>query len=148
MVLFLEHIQVLEWRVSFSALAEGQLPPYLGSTLRGVMGHAMRDFVCTQPALRCHLCKDKGTCAYAQCFCSPGNEAGAVNPFVLHPLAQGKTQWSPGEHCTFDLVLIGNIVWQAGFFLDALQAMQQYGWGAARLPFRLESIVKIGRAHV
>lgn len=141
--MFLEHIQVLRWRVSFSAQAEGQLPPYLGSTLRGVMGHAMRDFVCTQPTLRCYLCKQKTSCAYAQCFCSPGNEAGAVNPFVLHPLAQGKTQWAPGEHCNFDLILIGNIVGQAGFFLDALQAMPKYGWGAARVPFRLESIVSL-----
>lgn len=136
-----EHINILTLRVSFAAKNEGKLPPYLGSTLRGILGHCMRDFVCCTPEMRCHLCNAKDDCTYAQCFCSPGNEAGAVNPFVLHALVRDKFEWKTGDICTFDLTLIGKITGQAGLFLDALQAMGERGWGFSRLRFSLEQVI-------
>ncbi|MEG2146825.1 MAG: CRISPR system precrRNA processing endoribonuclease RAMP protein Cas6 [Lachnospiraceae bacterium] len=136
-----EHIDILTMRASFAAQDEGSLPPYLGSTLRGILGHCMREFVCLTPRAKCYLCSKRGGCSYAQCFCTPGNEGGAVNPFVLHALVHGKTAWKVGDVCTFDITLIGKTTSQAGVFLDALQDMGKRGWGASRIPFQLEQII-------
>lgn len=135
------HMKILTLRASFSAMREGRLPAYLGSTLRGVLGHCMREFICDTAQLRCHLCGKRDTCSYAICFCSPGNEGGAVNPYVLHALVHDKTEWKFGDLCTFDLTLIGNVTQYAGVFLDALQAMGKRGWGVERIPFRLEYVL-------
>ncbi|MBN2982175.1 MULTISPECIES: CRISPR system precrRNA processing endoribonuclease RAMP protein Cas6 [Cohnella] len=135
------HLETLTLRASFVAKKEGRLPPYLGSTLRGIIGHCMRDFVCPTPKVLCHQCNIRHSCSYAQTFCSPGNEGGAVNPFVLHPLVRGKTVWQPGDICSFDLTLIGEATGRAGLLLDTFQAMGERGWGAERLSFALEQVV-------
>lgn len=136
-----DKLNVLTLRASFTTNSEGRLPPYLGSTLRGILGHCMRDFVCSTPEHRCHLCDKRDKCTYAQCFCTPGNEGGAVNPFVLYPAVKDKVEWKPGDLCTFDLTIIGKVTEQASLFIDALQEMGERGWGASRLSFSLEQVI-------
>lgn len=136
-----EHIETLMLRAIFSAKGTGPLPPYLGSTLRGLLGHSIRDFVCSYPTVKCHQCHISQDCAYAQNFASPGNEAGAVNPFVIHSLTRDKVQWNPADECQFDITLIGEASRHVGLFIDALQEMERKGWGSARIPFQLEQIV-------
>lgn len=136
-----EHMETLTLRAIFSAEGKGNLPPYLGSTLRGLLGHCIRDFVCSYPTVKCHLCHVSADCAYAQNFCSPGNEAGAVNPFVIHSLTRDKSSWAKMDECQFDITLIGEASRHVGLFIDALQEMERKGWGAARLPFKLQQII-------
>mgnify|MGYP001019263217 CR=1 FL=1 len=136
-----EHIEILNLRASFISKEDGRLPPYLGSTIRGVLGHCIRDFACRAPEKKCYLCEFAKECLYAECFCSPGNVAGAVNPFVVNVFVRNKTEWQAGDRCIFELVLFGRITQKAGLFLDALQAMGRRGWGASRLAFELEYIV-------
>ncbi|MRN53126.1 CRISPR system precrRNA processing endoribonuclease RAMP protein Cas6 [Paenibacillus monticola] len=136
----LEHLKLLQVRAHFTAQEAGQLPPYLGSTLRGILGHCLRDFVCIHPMLRCHLCELSTSCAYALSFNSPGNEAGAVNPFVIHVPVRDKEKWQPGDRLTFDITIIGRAADMSGFYLDGLLAMSQRGWGANRMRFALTQI--------
>lgn len=135
-----EHIELLTVRAFFSAKEEGKLPLYLGSTLRGILGHNMRQFVCTRPRLQCHLCEISADCAYAHSFNSPGNEAGAVNPFVLYAPARDNELWQIGDTCSFDITIIGNATRLSGFYLDGLLAMSERGWGASRLKFSILQI--------
>jgi hypothetical protein len=137
----LTHIETLKLKAIFSAQGNGNLPPYLGSTIRGVLGHCLRDFVCTYPGLRCQDCSLSSSCAYALHFCSPGNEAGAVNPYVLNVNTRGKTVWESGDICEMEITLIGETAKQSGLFVDALQEMGNRGWGASRIPFRLEQVM-------
>lgn len=136
-----DHIKTLTLRVIYEAQDQGSLPPYLGSTIRGVIGHRLREFACHFPNVKCHLCNLAKECSYALHFCSPGNEAGAVNPYVIHPLVRDKTKWQAGDPLSFDITLIGNTADQAGLYIDALQDDKSQGWGAARLPFRLQQII-------
>lgn len=131
------HINILTLRATFEAKDQGRLPPYLGSTIRGVLGHCIRDFVCPHPEVKCHRCDISSDCAYAQNFSTPGHVAGAVNPFVIRSLTRDKIDWFPGDLCQFDITLIGYSSEQAGLFVDAFQEMQSRGWGARRLPFKL-----------
>lgn len=136
----LENMQFLTLRAVFTAQQDGVLPPYLGSTLRGILGHCIHDFACTNPGKQCYACEKKRDCIYTACFASAGTPAGAVNPFVLYARKEGKTRWKKGEPLAFDLTLIGRTVERAGLFLEALYAMSRRGWGVYRLTFALEQI--------
>lgn len=135
-----DHIQTLTMRVVYEACSEGTLPAYLGSTIRGVIGHRLRDYVCRYPEQKCNLCHLAKECAYALHFCSPGNEGGAVNPYVLRPLVRDKTVWHPGDQLSFDITLIGRTAEQAAWFIDAFQDDTAQGWGSGRMPFRLQQV--------
>lgn len=132
-----EFIKVLTLRATYECQEEGRLPSYLGSTIRGVLGHCIREFCCAYPSQRCFRCERKGTCLYVQCFSNTGGEAGAVNPYVLYVHGEGRENWKKGDICVFDITMLGTGTESAGVYLDALEAAEQKGWGANRLSFRL-----------
>lgn len=136
-------MNVLTLRAFFVANESGELPPYLGSTLRGILGHCMREFACIAPGIRCHQCVHSADCGYAKYFCSPGNVAGAVNPYVIYAPIRDKTVWRTGDRCMFDITLIGETVHSAGYYLDGLVAMSHRGWGAGRMRFSLEQVINL-----
>lgn len=131
-----EYIKIITLRACYVAKTSGHLPEYLGSTVRGVMGHCFREFVgCSRN--KCFACSKQEECLSVRYFSSTGGEAGAVNPYVIHVYTNGKTEWAPGDACIFDLTLFGRAAENGGIYLDALIAMQQQGWGAERLSFQL-----------
>lgn len=134
-------LQTLQLQSTFEAEEKGTLPAYLGSTLRGVLGHAMRHPVCIKPNERCHLCSFAKSCNYANFFNSPGNVAGAVNPYVLHVPVRDKVHWKKGDQCTFDITIFGKATNAASYYLAGLLNMGQYGWGVNRIKFKPVRIV-------
>ncbi|HLS67269.1 MAG TPA: CRISPR system precrRNA processing endoribonuclease RAMP protein Cas6 [Pseudogracilibacillus sp.] len=129
-------LQTLQLQTTFEAKEDGMLPAYLGSTLRGVLGHAMRHPVCIKPNERCHLCSYAKSCNYANFFNSPGNVAGAVNPYVLHVPVRDKVHWKKGDLCTFDITIFGEATAAANYYLSGIINMGNYGWGVNRLQFK------------
>lgn len=136
-----EFIKVITLRATYECQQEGRLPSYMGSTIRGILGHCIRDFCCEHPSERCYRCEKKEACLYVQCFSNTGGEAGAVNPYTLYVHGEGRGTWKKGDVCVFDLMLFGRGADQAGIYLDALQAAEQKGWGASRLSFRLIQVI-------
>lgn len=143
-----EFIKILTLRATYECQEEGRLPSYLGSTIRGILGHCIRDFCCDFPDKRCFQCEKKDNCLYVQCFSNTGGEAGAVNPYVLYVHGEGRERWKKGDLCVFDLTLLGSGTERAGIYLDALQAAEKRGWGAARLSFRLMQIIDSDSGNV
>lgn len=137
-----EFIKIITLRATYECQEEGCLPPYLGSTIRGILGHCIRDSYCDYPRRRCHQCKKRTACHYVQCFSNTGGEAGAVNPYALYIHGGGKENWKIGDICVFDLTLFGNGAEQAEIYLKALKAAEQKGWGAARLSFKLIQVTE------
>lgn len=135
-----EFMDVVTLQAVFVAEGEGNLPEYLGSTVRGVLGHCFRDFVCHTPHLKCLDCKKKEHCAFVKNFSNTGAKGGAINPFVLYVHTYGKTEWKKGDECVFDLTLFGHAALKPQIYVDALQRMGRKGWGAARIPFSLQRI--------
>ncbi|MFU0791768.1 MAG: CRISPR-Cas6 domain-containing protein [Virgibacillus proomii] len=135
------HIKWIRLRATFMAQRDGQLPPYLGSTVRGLLGHSLRKMVCPTPKIKCYACELAATCDYANYFVSPKNVAGSVNPFVLNVLTKDKTIWNKGDICEFDITLLGDAA-HSGVTLitQAIQQIENLGWGAARIPFKLVKI--------
>ncbi|MEE0418432.1 MAG: CRISPR system precrRNA processing endoribonuclease RAMP protein Cas6 [Lachnospiraceae bacterium] len=136
-----EFIKILTLRATYECQEGGRLPSYLGSTIRGVLGHCIREFCCSYPSQRCFRCERKSTCLYVQCFSNTGGEAGAVNPYVLYVHGEGRERWNKGDICVFDITVLGTGTERAGAYLDALQAAEHKGWGAERLSFRLMQVI-------
>ena len=138
-----EFMKILTLRARYECLQNGSLPSYLGSTIRGILGHCIHDFYChSHKNKKCFLCEERERCLYVQCFSNTGGEAGAVNPYTIYVHGQAKEKWEKGERCVFDITLFGKGTEQAGVYLDALMAAEQKGWGAERLMFRLEQVVE------
>lgn len=135
-----DFMNVTTLRAVFAAEKPGQLPEYLGSTIRGILGHCFRDFVCHTPQVRCFSCNKQEGCSYVHNFCNTGGEGGAINPFVLYPHTEGKREWKPGDECVFDLTLFGHAALHPQIYMDALLWMEKKGWGAERIPFTLRTV--------
>lgn len=124
-------------RANYECRKDGILPGYLGSTIRGILGHCIRETYCQEKDKKCFLCERREDCMYVRCFNNTGGEAGAVNPYNIYVHGQGKEKWEKGDTCVFDLTLLGTATEYAEVYLEALIDAEKKGWGAARLPFRL-----------
>jgi hypothetical protein len=65
---FLRDIYYTQARLEFEALEEVALPPFAGSALRGVLGHALRDNLCDARPLCNTGCMQPETCHYYALF--------------------------------------------------------------------------------
>src|SRR5690625_880267 len=136
-------LPIIKLRATFRAEENGQLPPYLGSMIRGVLGHAMRDLVCIAPNVPCHVCDFAKECDYATYFNPPGTFAGSVKPYVIHVPIREKTKWNKGDLLTFDITFFGYTTTEAEYYIEGLLSMEEYGFGARRLKFSLEQVVNL-----
>src|SRR5215213_3445615 len=85
------------------------LPSYLGSTLRGAFGHALKDAVCVMPHRNCERCMVVDRCAYPYIFETPPPQNISIlrgqqrvpHPFILTPpipnLRESSPSQKPGE---------------------------------------------------
>lgn len=118
----------------------GRLPPFLGPTLRGTLGHALRLSACP---MQCGTgeqhgtpeCFHAGLCAYATIF-DPPRPPGAgdvMRSYVMlsPPLAAGgHTDLSPGHTLAFGLRLFGPALRHIPAVIGAVARMGRLGLGA------------------
>lgn len=125
-------ISYLPLRVILTALEEAQLPPYLGSTLRGAIGHSL-------------LGTDKEACAYLYENNSGNSDTVQINakPYMIIPpeIHMPQTIVGRGAQIEFEILLIGNGVRYVDSLIKALEQMESFGLGAYRYPFRLSQII-------
>lgn len=136
-------LKVLKLRAVFRVEENDELPAFLGSTIRGVLGHAMRDSVCGATDALCHLCRFSDSCAYTVHFNSAGNIAESVNPFVLYVPIRNKIVWKRGDLLTFDITAFGKSAMASEFYIAGILRMADYGWGARRLKFSPVQIMNV-----
>ncbi len=124
------HMVYLPLRVSLISLKYTELPPYLGSTLRGVTGQALREI--DREAY--HFLYENGK--------KGGGEQDVGKPYVIvPPRACGvKTTMEQGEILDFDFLLFGRGIQYAQALIRALGRVGEYGLGAQRAPFGLLQI--------
>lgn len=123
-----------------------RLPAYKGGVLRGRLGVALRRMVCFQPQTpACEGCPLRTHCPYAYLFETPLPPDAPVlrtykripPPFVLEPPLDKRTAYQPGEHLSFNLVLIGRARDYLPYFIVAFQELGRLGLGKGRTPYRL-----------
>lgn len=125
-------IRYLQLRVALTALERAELPPYLGSTLRGVIGQAL-------------LQTDRKACAFLY---ENKNEDSVgvqitVKPYVIVPpkICMPRTIIGQGQRLEFEILLIGTAVKYIDSLITALEQIHQFGVGAHRYRFCLSEIV-------
>ena len=93
---------------------DARLPEYLGSTLRGAFGWALKKCSCALKRQECASCVLRPECAYAWIFETEiyaEGGSGKVNarphPFVIQPHGSHSTKPQAGEPFSFSLLLFG-----------------------------------------
>ncbi len=137
------------YRFTIEALAPMRLPAYKGGVLRGGLGVALKRMVCFQPRTpACEGCPLRIHCPYAYLFETPLPPDAPVLrtykriplPFVLEPPLDDRTVYRPGEHLSFNLVLIGRARNYLPYFIVAFQELGRLGLGKGRTPYRLREV--------
>ena len=139
------------------------LPPFLGSTLRGAFGHALKESVCVISHRDCSGCLLVERCLYPRLF-EPEARNGegllakrqdAPRPFIFIPplpstdsglmrarddLLRWRVRVKADESVVFGLSLVGEAIQELPYIIHAIRMMSQNGFGAERTSFQLERV--------
>lgn len=115
----------------------------MGSTLRGVFGHALRDTVCVCGQPENHA----SDCPYRSIFHAPPHSQLNIShkntppqAYVIEPPFPSKTQFQAGETYAFDMVLVGQIQQLLPLIVGAWQLAFQRGIGKEKGIGTLQSV--------
>ena len=115
-------IRYLPLTIFLTALQRAELPPYLGSTLRGVIGQAL-------------LQTDKEACTFLY---RNGEKAESrkviAKPYMVLPpkICMPQTVIEQGEQLKFEFLLFGRGVKYLSSVIAALEQIDRFGLGARR----------------
>ena len=133
---------------------EAILPPYKGSTFRGVFGLALKKVACALKRQECADCLLKNRCLYARVFETPlalgvpkGSRISAPpHPFVIEPPLTERMEFRAGDNLACDLLLFGEVNHSFPYFVYAFEQMGAIGIGkrvnGSRGRFTLKAVKK------
>lgn len=142
-----------EYDISMAFETDASLPPFKGSTFRGVFGSALKRICCALRSNECRACLLAESCIYARVFetqigTTAGQGSGSTHPFVIEPPLDTQTSFRAGDAFHARLVLFG---WANDFlpyFIYTFQQMGEMGIGRGigekRGSFRLLSVESAG----
>lgn len=133
------------------------LPPYKGSTFRGVFGSALKKVVCALKRQDCKDCLLRDKCVYSLVFETPPAEPGEEgkrrivsppHPYVIEPTNSTRTHYKKGEPFDFVLILFGRANDYMPYFIYAIEQMGSIGIGqkieGKRAGFELKQVTTEG----
>jgi len=117
--------------------SETVLPDYKGSTIRGSLGHALRNLVCTLTRQECQNCLLNQRCIYALFFETPlyfqeqmdKRFPSPPTPYVIEPTMDSKRIYQKGDHLPFRLILFGTANSHLPYVIYAIEQMGRVGLG-------------------
>lgn len=150
----LDQARSFEWasyELCFEVQGKGDLPAYLGSSLRGVFGHAFKEVVCLVNHRDCQKCLLSQRCPYPYVFETkrPGQAEMMTrynqipHPFVLippAPVSDKENPVQPGMLLRTSFRLFGPTRQMLPYFILGWEQMGDRGLGYQRVPLRLKSV--------
>ncbi len=142
-------------RYSFTCTfdSDAALPPYKGSTLRGIFGHALKKVVCALKRQNCGGCLLSPKCVYHNIFETSANSNVSTeskrivdppHPYVIEPPPEHKTNYRRGDALNFILLIFGEANDYLPYFIYAFDQMGQMGIGrridGKRASFALQQV--------
>lgn len=123
---------------------------YLGTTLRGLLGYALKEAACVVAHQDCARCTLRDACVYPAVFDgvpSPDRTIlrkypNAPQPFVLLVASPGHW-WGEGQRLRWGLRLFGPAARAWTWILEAFRAAGERGVGTHRVPYALERVVDL-----
>lgn len=134
---------------TMEAVEDAVLPPYLGSTLRGAMGHALRQLVCIVPRGDCKKCMYRWQCAFTYVMATSRQETDSEgnirnltvpHPYVIEPPEEQRTHYQKGDRLQFHLLLVGTSISLLPLFIAAFMRVSKNGLGRNRHKFILHRV--------
>ncbi len=114
-------LPLVRYRFELTVTQPLYLPPFAGSTIRGIFGGALRGIACMTKQPTCDGCSLLQSCPYASVFePRPPNDSGNLlqnfsqipRPYVIEPPEWGERTYQTGETLSFHLVLAGKALAQ------------------------------------
>ena len=151
---------LLVLRLEFVLRAEESttLPNFLGSTLRGAFGHALKRVACQSTGAPCKVCPIPNDCWYGWLFETetPAYATGlteqrdAPRPFILTPplddqIGNGK-KLRRGDTVGFAMTMFGGAVNGLPYAVYSIREMATRGLGVRRGLFALQDVFCVNRA--
>ena len=106
---------------------DATLPPYKGSTIRGIFGRALKKATCVLKKQECKSCLLRKNCLYAILF-DTGN---IPPPFVIEPPLVDTTHFKKDDIFDFHLILFGEINKKLPQIISAFKEAESFGFGKA-----------------
>lgn len=137
------------FRFTLRAEEVAKLPSYLGSVLRGGLGHSLRQISCSKLSDDCAYCLLKSKCPYSQLFENPAmgkNKSHYYNephPFIIEPPLAQHEIYQPGQELDFRMVLIGKGVDYLPYLISAFAHMSERGLARQKFRFHLTKVVDV-----
>ncbi len=139
---------------SINFVTEAILPPYKGSTIRGVLGYGLKRVCCIAKNSKCPECILRTRCVYAFLFEKPifpsenssrsGNFPASPRPYVIEPELSRETYFNEGDLLSFNLLLFGKANEYLPYIIYALVESGKKGMGrlvqGKRGKFRLSRV--------
>jgi CRISPR-associated endoribonuclease Cas6 len=151
MLNFLQDLRLTTYQITLQAQAEGKLPGFLGSTLRGALGHALWRLNCRniRRNVKPFSCGQDCNCIIGDLWLPKGDfpdgyggrYQNAPKPFVLEAPYQPEPQFiKRGETIQFSLTFLGAI--ERAFFRRILPSIEEAAknLGSQHIPFRVIAI--------
>lgn len=136
-------MQISKVELNLSSNETIDLPPFIGSTIRGAFGNILKETICVQKNIQCQNCMLKNYCIYTYLFESHwyfSNEdkpqAGVSQPFVFDTSNNAKME----NHIKLSLMLYGGGINYLPYFIYCFNKIGERGLGTNRIKFKLESV--------
>ena len=152
---FLQNLKFTTYNITLRAEANGMLPGFTGSTLRGALGNALWRLNCrdTRRNARPFSCGESCNCVVGRLWLPQGRfpegygnrYQNAPKPFALEASYFSEPQfYKKGDLLPFSLTLVGDV--ERDFFRSILPSVEEaaYRLGSQRIPF---SIVQVSEAQ-
>jgi len=124
----------------------GRLNDFLGTTLHGGFGWALRKLTCITASMTddCSLCSKKDQCPYYNLFDS-SNQRDSYGAHRPHPMALRIESDLPeeaysGRPIQFGVLLLGDHLRDVNFVISAFNELGRMGIGRQKVKFVLESV--------
>lgn len=122
----------------------GRLPAYLGSALRGALGHSLKRLVCVTRQPHCDGCLLQANCFHFRFFETPARRPARnhppPHPWVLEFNRETPQRVGPGEQMQFTLLLLDFAIENLAYLTLAIERAGEAGLGREALGFELQAV--------
>jgi len=145
-------MKLAKYKLTIRPTSNLSLPPYKGSTFRGGFGHALRRVMCVNRGETCAKCPLGKGCVYTYIFETTPRQAvnetsedtHLPHPFIIEPPLDEKRHYSRDDNLDLHLLLIGQAINYAPYFIFAFEELGRIGIGKDRGKYQIESVTNIG----
>lgn len=129
----------LQWQLRLDGAL--RTPRFLGSALRGLLGHGLRKTACVTGLKHCRGCSLVDNCVYVRLFEPTAATSGAARvPYMLAVPVTGHRHLPAGAALSFEMTLLAPQQRELPYLLHAFEVGGRLGIGPEHTTFRVRDV--------